>query len=407
MRVSRSRVKRGRAGAGGLRGAGGCSVDHDRRGAALADRVRARRRTSASTALVSTSAPIIPAISRANAVDLGLVADARPPAAPLSRRASTRPSARSRSYLDDDVAEHEPVERDPPRHQLAHRRVALLDPHVARVEPVGLDGDVGLRDEVLVAAERLERRRLAGRVAVEGEDHLAAELLVVGHEPAQHLGVVVAERGAAGRHRGLHAGQVAGHHVGVALDDHGLRRARHLATGEVDAVEHLALLVDRGLGGVEVLRLDPVVVEDPPRAEADGVAAGLADRPQQPAAEPVVRRPTAPAGPRARPATSSSSREAARAQVLEERLALARREAEAEVLRRRRRRSRARSRNCRACDRVGGQQLLGVELLRDPVGLDQRCREPAPWAAPRAVALLALQLRRRTCPPAARRPRRS
>ena len=96
------------------------------------------------------------------------------------------------------------------------------------------------------------------------------------------------------------AGEVAGHHVGVALDDHRLDGARDLAAGEVDAVEHLALLVERGLGGVEVLRLDPVVVEDPPRAEADGVAAGVADRPHQPAAEAVVaptgRSPTRPRG---------------------------------------------------------------------------------------------------------------
>ena len=49
----------------------------------------------------------------------------------------------------------------------------------------------------------------------------------------------------------------------------------------------LALLVDRRVGGVEVLRLDPVVVEDPPGAEADGVATRVADRPQA-APEPVV-----------------------------------------------------------------------------------------------------------------------
>ena len=68
--------------------------------------------------------------------------------------------------------------------------------------PVGLDGDVGLGDEVLVAAERPQRGLLPGRVAVEGEDHLAAELLVVVEEPAQHPRVVVAERRAAGGHRG-------------------------------------------------------------------------------------------------------------------------------------------------------------------------------------------------------------
>ena len=84
-------------------------------------------------------------------------------------------------------------------------------------------------------------------------------------------------------------GQVAGHHVGVALDDDGLPPARDLLLGQVEAVEHGRLLVDRGLGGVEVLRLDPVVVEEPAGAEADDVAGDVADRPEQPAPEPVDR----------------------------------------------------------------------------------------------------------------------
>ena len=57
------------------------------------------RRTSASTALVSTSAPIILEISWANAVTFDrsrMEATSRA----VSRMASTRPSARSRSYLE-------------------------------------------------------------------------------------------------------------------------------------------------------------------------------------------------------------------------------------------------------------------------------------------------------------------
>ena len=206
--------------------------------------------------------------------------------------------------LADDVAEHEAVERHPPRDQLAHRPVALLDAQVARVEPGRLDGDVGLGDEVLVAGERADRGLLAGRVAVEGEDHLAAELLVVVQEPPQHPRVLVAERRAARRDGGRHPGEVAGHHVGVALDDDGLGRAGHVAAGQVDAVEHLALLVERGLGGVEVLGLDLVVVEDPARPEADRVAARVADGPQQAAAEPVVRRPPCATSPAAMASSS-------------------------------------------------------------------------------------------------------
>ena len=141
-----------------------------------------------------------------------------------SRTASTRPSARSRSYLHDDVGRARSGRAAPdgrPARAPRRRPAGCRRSHGSR--PVGLDRDVGLGDEVLVAAEGPQRGLLPGRVAVEGEDHLAAELLVVVEEPAQHPRVVVAERRAAGGDGGRDAGQVAGHHVGVALDDDGLR----------------------------------------------------------------------------------------------------------------------------------------------------------------------------------------
>lgn len=98
--------------------------------------------------------------------------------------------------------------------------------------------------------------------------------------------MVAAERGAAGGDGGGDPGEVAGHHVGVALDDDGSAGLRDVLLGQVDAVQHLGLLVDRGLGGVEVLRA-VVVVAQFAGAEADDVARGVADRPHQPAAEAV------------------------------------------------------------------------------------------------------------------------
>ena len=99
----------------------------------------------------------------------------------------------------------------------------------------------------------------------------------------------IAERRAAGRHRGRLAGLVAGHHVGVALDDHRPAALGDLPLGVVDAVEHVRLLVERRLGRVQVFRA-VVVVEQLARAEPDHVAGQVLDRPQQPAPEPVDQR---------------------------------------------------------------------------------------------------------------------
>lgn len=98
--------------------------------------------------------------------------------------------------------------------------------------------------------------------------------------------MVAAEGRAAGGDGGGDPGEMAGHDVGVALDDHGPAGLRDVLLRQVDAVQHLGLLVDRGLGGVEVLRA-VVVVAELAGAEADDVAGGVADRPHQPAAEAV------------------------------------------------------------------------------------------------------------------------
>ena len=82
-------------------------------------------------------------------------------------------------------------------------------------------------------------------------------------------------------------GQMARHHVGVALDDDDAVIARDVALGEIEPVEHLRLAVDRRLGGVEVLRPLVVVVELA-RTEADHLARHVADRPDRAPAEPVV-----------------------------------------------------------------------------------------------------------------------
>ncbi len=185
---------------------------------------------------------------------------------------------------DDDLAQGELEERGAGFDEVGDGLVALREAQVAGVHAVGRDRDVGLGGELLVVLEGAQRGLLAGRVAVEGEDH--AGRAVVHQQPAEDLDVVGAEGRAAGRDRRRHAGQMAGHDVRVALDDDRAARLGDVLLGEVDAVEDLGLPVDRRVGGVEVLGAVVVLVQLA-RAEADDLAADVADRPHQAAAEAV------------------------------------------------------------------------------------------------------------------------
>ena len=82
-------------------------------------------------------------------------------------------------------------------------------------------------------------------------------------------------------------GQMARHHVGVALDDNRLLGAGDVSLGQIHAVQQVRLLEDRCLRRVQVLGSMPVVLEQPTRAKPHGITGDVSDRPQQPADESV------------------------------------------------------------------------------------------------------------------------
>jgi len=205
-------------------------------------------------------------------------------------RVMTRPSAVSRSKRPIVVRTANSNSRDGAVDEGPHLGIPLRQAQLAGVHAVGRDGDERLRGPPLVLPERLHRRLLAGGVAVEGEDHLAAELVLVHEEPPKHPSVVLPESGAARRDRGGDPGQVAGHDVGVALDDDGAGLPGDLSLGQVHPVEDRALAVERGLGRVEVLGVDAVVVVQPAGPEPHHRTHEVADRPDEPPAEAVVGR---------------------------------------------------------------------------------------------------------------------
>ena len=183
--------------------------------------------------------------------------------------------------------------------EIHDRLVTLADAEVARIHPVRLDGDVGLGDELLILLEGPQGSLLAGGVSVEGEDDLSGQSAPVSvqaqtsapvriaHHPAHDLHVLRTEGRAARCDGGGHPCEVSRHHVGVPLDHHHAPLGRDVLAREVQAVEHLGLVVDRGLGGVEVLRA-LIRLQQTAGTEADRVPRDVPDRPDEPPAETVV-----------------------------------------------------------------------------------------------------------------------
>src|SRR4029453_15860101 len=99
--------------------------------------------------------------------------------------------------LLEHVVHHEAVQRHAPSDKFAYSRLPTLQPEVARVEPGRLDRHIGLGDEILITPEALQRRRLTRLIAIEGEDHLTVEGVMVAHQSAQQPCMIITEGGAA------------------------------------------------------------------------------------------------------------------------------------------------------------------------------------------------------------------
>ena len=203
----------------------------------------------------------------------------------------------------DRRVDHEIIQRFGLFHEGTHRFRTTVDAQIARVEIVVRHGDERLRKERRVKSERVDGRLLSRRIAIEREHDARAHLLpfdlqradqlhraegIVGDETAHDLGMFGAERRAAGGDGRIYAGQVHGHHVGIAFDDHDLTFLHDRGFGHIDAVQHLILVVQLGIRRIDVFRVDRIVLIQLPRAETQRSAGGVAYRPSHAAPEIVV-----------------------------------------------------------------------------------------------------------------------
>src|SRR5699024_4749291 len=100
-----------------------------------------------------------------------------------------------------------------------NRSITVILTQVTGVHPVLLDRHIGLGRELLVAGIGFHGGPPACLVAVEGEDNLAVECIMVEHDPPEHPCMICSERGAAGGHGRIYPGEMTGHHVGISFDD--------------------------------------------------------------------------------------------------------------------------------------------------------------------------------------------
>ena len=106
----------------------------------------------------------------------------------------------------------------------------------------------------------------------------------------EHPDVPHGERRAEGGHRVFDTRLMQGDHIGVALHHDGHARRGHGGLRVVEPVEHLGLVEQRRLAGVQVLRLAGA---DDAAAEGDAVARHVEDGEHHPIVEAVTHR-TAP-----------------------------------------------------------------------------------------------------------------
>ncbi|OPZ78010.1 MAG: hypothetical protein BWY77_01588 [bacterium ADurb.Bin431] len=124
-----------------------------------------------------------------------------------------------------------------------------------------------------------QRSRCTGRIPVIQDGG-------VGGVAPQQAGMLFGHGRARGGHHLLDAGHMQADQISVALDNHDTVGLAYRLAGEVEAIEDVALLIDPGLGRVDVL--GRVVLNDPARSEGDHLLAQGVDGESDAPAETVV-----------------------------------------------------------------------------------------------------------------------
>jgi hypothetical protein len=152
---------------------------------------------------------------------------------------------------------------------LAHAVGAVLRDEVGRIQPCGMIITTACTGYVSWNAYA----RSAARAPASSESNARIARL---REPAEQAEVRLPQRRAARGHRVLDARLHEPDHVGVALDHVDLAAARDRGARARQVEQHLVLLVDRRLGGVQVLRLlaRARIGRQDPGAESDPASLG-------------------------------------------------------------------------------------------------------------------------------------
>ena len=144
---------------------------------------------------------------------------------------------------------------------------------------------------------------LPGRIAIESEydartqcltfdlqrsDQLYGSQRIIGNQTPHDFGMFGTERSTASGYGGIDAGQMHGHHIGVAFDDHHLTLLHDRGFCHIDAVQHLVLAIQLRIGGIDVLRVDRVILIQLARAETKRTACRIANRPSHTPAKIIV-----------------------------------------------------------------------------------------------------------------------
>ena len=111
-----------------------------------------------------------------------------------------------------------------------------------------------LRYKFLIFVEGAHSCFLTSSITIEGKDNFAAECIIIHQESANDANMVWAKGSSARCDRCSNSCQMAGHNICIAFNNYHLALPCNLFLRHIQAVENLALLINRSLRGVEIFR---------------------------------------------------------------------------------------------------------------------------------------------------------
>ena len=219
----------------------------------------------------------------------------------LHRTQTTRTITRIKPI--DRRINHKVIQRLRPGNQRTNSLITLLNTQITRIKIILSHRHKRLRQKRRIKPKRMQRRLLTSRITIKRKHNTRTDRLpinlqrphqlnrtqrIILHQTTNDLRMLLTKRSTTRGNSRIHPGQMHGHHIGIPLDNHRLTLLHNRLLGQINAIQHLILVIQLRIRRIDILRRNLIIVIQLARTKPQRTPRRITNRPRHTPTEIVI-----------------------------------------------------------------------------------------------------------------------